>query len=233
MKRLAISAALVAVGALNASETVENSMVYVAPAWEFVNSHLGNHTKQTGSLWGGALRYQYQKRDSFYFNLEFAPMAGRLHTGSEHVSTQEYVTEMRVGYVGTPAATNAFTLTPFIGVGSYVFNQSFSKGPNLNSYFWYVPVGVKIEYRVNKSLSIGFLGFGAPTFSGHYKTSSKGHAPTRPLWKAALPISYLGSLPYSVSFIPFFKTWAYSSHEDLVKQRILYYGLKLAFGYHF
>jgi len=233
MKKIAVIGVFLALRALNAAESAEGSTVYVAPAWEFVSSRLGNHTKQTGSLWGGVIGYQYEKRDCLYFNLDFTAMAGKLHAGAGGIPTQEYITEMRVGYVGTPAATNAFTLTPFIGIASYVFNQSFSKGPSLNSYFWYVPIGVKFEYRVNKSLAIGFVGLGAPTFSGSYKTSNRGHAPTRPLWKAELPISYLGSLPYSVAFVPFFKTWAYLSHGDLMKQRSVYYGLKLAFGYHF
>lgn len=233
MKQLVVIGALVAQVALRATGSVEGSTLYVAPAWEFGNSHWGNHSKQSGSLWGGVVGYQYEKRDCLYFNLDFTAMAGKWSGSAGSDPTQEYITEMRIGYVGTPAATDAFTLVPFIGVGSYVFNQSLSGGSNFNSYFWYVPIGVKFEYRVNKSLSVGFVGLGAPTFSGSYKITHREHAPTTPLWKAELPISYVGSLPFSVAFIPFFKTWAYLSHDDLIKQRNLYYGLKLAFGYHF
>jgi hypothetical protein len=232
MNKGIIFAALAFQGILLGADSVEGSKVYAAPAWEFTHSHWGGGKKQNGSLWGGVIGYQYEKRDGLYCNLDFTAMAGKWHGTAGNNPTQEYITELRLGYVGTPAATKAFTLTPFIGVGSYVFNQTIS-GPNFNSYFWYVPIGVRFEYRINKSLSIGFLGMGAPTFSGSYKVTHRRHAPTAPLWKAELPITYLGSLPFSFSFIPFFKDWAYLQHKELIKQRNIYYGLNLVFGYRF
>ncbi len=209
-------------------EAVEGSNIYVAPVWEYGISHLGNDKERKGSLWGAAVGYSYAERDSIYFNLEFTAAAGRWTGSANDESTQEYITESRFGYVAVPCP-DRLTLTPFIGIGSYVFNQ----GSNFTSYFWYLPIGVCVEYQVSKNWTIGLIGLGAPTFSGSYKITHRRSAPTTPLWKAELPITYLGSLPFNCSIIPFVKEWSYLNHDDLIKQRNMYYGLKLAFGYSF
>ncbi|MES2200194.1 MAG: hypothetical protein V4489_08515 [Chlamydiota bacterium] len=207
---------------------VEGSNVYLTPVWEYGVSHWGNGARQKGSLWGAALGYAYSEKDSIYFNLEFTAAAGRWTGSVGNNPTQEYITESRFGYVAVPCP-DRLTLTPFVGVGSYVFNQS----PNFTSYFWYIPIGVILEYQINKSWTIGLMGLGAPTFSGSYKISHRGSAPTSALWKAELPITYVSSLPFNCSVIPFVKEWAYHNHGELIKQRNMYYGLKLAFGYQF
>ncbi len=242
MKRLfqaLISSVITATASLHAYEvpsalpftSTDGSEVYVAPVWEFGISRWGNGKKQTGSLWGAAVGYSYKERDSIYFNLQFTGAAGRWTGSAGNNPTQEYITEMRFGYVVAPSG-DRLTLTPFIGLGSYVFNQTLS-GPNFTSYFWYVPLGVCLDYRVTDSWSIGLIGSGAPTFSGSYKINHRASAPTRALWVAELPVTYLGSLPFECAIIPFFKEWAYLNHGELIKQKNLYYGLKLAFGYLF
>lgn len=47
----------------------DGSKVYIAPAWEYVNSQWGNGTKQSGSLWGASVGYTYSEKDSIYLNL--------------------------------------------------------------------------------------------------------------------------------------------------------------------
>jgi|GEM_PF-2839811 len=212
--------------------SVEGSKVYIAPLWEYGHSEWGNRTSQNGSLWGASVGYSYSERNSIYVNLEFTGAAGRWKGSAGNDPTREYVTELRLGYVGA-FPCERFTLTPFVGIGSYVFNQTISGGPNFNSYFWYVPIGVSLEYRISKSFAIGLMGFGAPTFAGSYKINYRANAPTDALWKVELPLTYYGSLPFELSIVPFAKQWAYLANEELIKQRNTYYGLKIGFGYHF
>lgn len=211
-----------------ALQAVDGSNLYVTPVWEYGISHWGKDTQQKGSLWGAAIGYSYAEKDSIYFNLEFSAAAGRWTGSAGDNPTQEYITEARFGYVAVPCP-DRLTLTPFIGIGSYVFNQS----PDFTSYFWYLPLGVCLEYQINKSWTIGLLGLGAPTFSGSYNITHRGSAPTTPLWKAEIPVTYLGSLPFKCAIIPFVKEWSYRNHGELIKQRNMYYGLKLAFAYNF
>lgn len=212
----------------SAVQAVDGSNVYITPVWEYGVSHWGNDTKQSGSLWGASIGYSYLEQDSIYVNLEFTAAAGRWTGSAGNESTQEYITETRFGYVAAPFP-GKLTLIPFIGMGSYVFNQ----GSNFTSYFWYLPIGVCLEYQASKDWKIGFVGIGAPTFAGSYKITHRGSAPTTPLWKAELPITYLGSLPFECSIIPFIKEWSYHRHNELIKQQNMYYGLKLALAYHF
>lgn len=209
----------------------DGSSVYIAPMWEYGVSDWGDGSEQKGSLWGASIGYSYKEQNSLYFNLEFTAAAGKWSGSARNDPTQEYITEMRLGYVAVPCCER-LTLTPFLGVGSYVFNQSIP-GPNFSSYFWYIPIGVLLEYRINNSWAIGLIGTGAPTFSGSYKITKRRNAPTTALWKAEIPVTYFGSLPFECSIIPFFKQWAYLNHGELIKQKNMYYGLKVGFGYHF
>lgn len=210
-------------------QAAHESKVFVAPVWEYGVSHLGNGTSQKGSLWGATVGYTYSEKDSVYFDFEFMAVAGKWNGSAGNDPTQEYVTEARFGYVAMPWP-DRFTMTPFIGMGSYVFNQT----SNFTSYFWYLPIGVVLEYQINQKWTIGLVGYGAPTFSGSYKIEgNKNSAPTSALWKAELPVKFLGSLPFELSIVPFFKGWSYRNHDQLIKQSNLYYGLKLGLGYLF
>jgi hypothetical protein len=229
MKKLCIMTTLAALSS-GALQAIDGSNIYVAPVWEYGLSNWGNGTSQKGSLWGGSVGYAYSERDSIYFNLEFTAAAGKWTGSAGSNPTQEYITEARFGYVGVPWP-DRLSLTPFIGVGSYVFNQS----PDFTSNFWYIPIGVILEYKINANWSIGLMGLGAPTFSGSYKIThvGRGSAPTTAFWKAEIPITYSGSLPFECAIIPFLKEWAYLNHNELIKQTNMYYGLKVAFGYRF
>lgn len=158
-------------------------------------------------------------------------MAGRWTGSAGNDPTQEYITELQLGYVAS--ICDNFTLTPFTGIGSYVFNQTLQDIPNFHSYFWYVPIGISLDYRINESFAIGLKGTGAPTFSGSWKVFKRASAPTTALWKVEIPLTYYGSLPFECSLTPFAKQWAYLNHDSLTKQRNTYYGLQLAFGYKF
>lgn len=207
------------------------SVAYMAPVWEYGISRWGNGTKQTGSLWGAAVGYGYSERDGIYFRAEFSALAGRFSGSAGNDPTQEYITELRFGYVSVPCCDGRLTLTPFFGAGSYVFNQTLS-GPDFRSYFWYLPFGFNLRYRIGNAWAIGFTGFGAPSFGARYKITNWKSAPVRPLWFVELPATYF-SLPFECSLIPFFKSWAYRHRGDLISQRNLYYGIKAAFGYRF
>jgi hypothetical protein len=217
----------------SSAQSSEGSNVYLTPAWQYLISHWGNGGKQKGSMGGISAGYAYLERDSLYFNGEFTFMAGKLHGSAGTSPTQEYITEVDFGYDISSPFGEKFTLTPFVGVGAYVFNQT-GPGPVFDSHFWYVPIGASLEYRFDQSWSMALVGYGAPTFAGHWSQSGdSGHAPVSGLWKAELPVTYLGSLPFELSLIPFVKGWAYEKHGDLIKQRQTYYGLKMSFGYHF
>lgn len=210
-----------------------NSRVYVAPAWDYLLSQWGNGTSQRGSLWGGNVGYSYIERDSIYFNGEFTYMAGMLRGSAGNDPTQEYITEIKLGYDLSSVFGDKFSLTPFLGFGSYVFNQSIGEGLHFRSHFWYVPIGAAFRYQWNRNWSIGFLGLGAPTFSGRWKIETSGNAPTTALWKAELPLIYSGALPFEWSLTPFVRGWGYIKHEELLAQKNTYYGITMTFAYGF
>ena len=214
----------------------KNSHLYVAPVWDYLNSHWGNGTKQTGSLWGANVGYTYAARDTIFFNGEFTYMAGMLKGSAGNDPTQEYITDVKLGYDLSSPFGEDFTMTPFIGMGSYVFNQSLSGNDSFHSHFWYVPIGVSFCYKISNSWSIGFMGLGAPTFSGRWKIThngGRGNAPTSALWKGELPVMYTGSLPFEFAVVPFVKGWAYHANGELIEQRNTYYGVRALFGYRF
>ncbi len=238
MKRkwiFSISLLLVGASGLHAVAVPEEkaSNVYVAPAWEYVHSSWGNGTKQTGSLWGALAGYAYEKKDSWYFLAEFNYMAGILKGSAGNDPTQEYITEVRGGYNLAAPFGPRFSITPFVGVASYIFNQTISGGNSFNSNFWYAPIGLFFDYKINKSWKVGFLGMGAPTFAGRWKVSKWRDAPTSALWKGELFAIYTGCLPFEFSLVPFVKGWAYKNDGSLTEQRNTYYGLKALFGYRF
>ena len=226
--RKLIGAFLLMASASSALAAVEGSNLYVAPVWEYGVSKWGNGTEQKGSLWGAALGYTYAKRSGVYFNLEFTGATGRWTGSAGNESTQEYVTESRLGYVAVPWP-DKFTVTPFVGLGSYVFNQS----SNFKSYFWYMPVGMILEYQINQEWMIGLMGSGASTFAGSYKLNKRGSAPTSTLWKVEIPATYMASSSFNCSIVPFIKKWSYRKNGELIKQDNMYYGLKVALGYNF
>ncbi len=232
-----LSACLLFLGSsfLEASSMPEekSSNVYVAPAWEFLHSSWGNGTKQTGSLWGGLAGYTYKQKDSWYFSSEFNYMAGILKGSAGNNPTQEYITEVRGGYNLAAPLGPKFSVTPFLGMGSYIFNQSIFGSKDFKSHFWYVPIGLFFDYKINTSWTVGFLGMGAPTFAGRWKISKWRDAPTSALWKGELFAIYTGCLPFEFSLVPFIKGWSYRNSEPLTQQSNTYYGLKALFGYRF
>ena len=213
--------------------SLEGSSVYIAPVWEFLNSKWGNNTNQNGSLYGGSAGYTYTERDSIFFNAEFSYMAGMLRGSAGNDPTQEYITEIRLGYDLSSPFGERFSVTPFVGMGSYIFNQSLSGGLCFRSHFWYVPIGVALNYRIDKNWNLGFTGSGSPTFSGRWSVEHTQEAPTSALWRAELPITYLGGSSFELSLIPFAKGWSYCPTDELTQQKNTYYGLKLACGYRF
>lgn len=217
--------------------TLEGSNLYLAPAWQYLwSKDKATDTTYSGSMGGLSVGYDYVERDSLYFKAEFTYMAGALrHSGSNHVNTQEYITEVDFGYDISSPFGDKFTMTPFVGIGAYIFNQTLPNAShNFDSHFWYVPIGLSLEYRFDKSWMMSLVGYGAPTFSGHVHDSNmNGHACVSGLWSVELPISYIGSLPFEVALIPFSKGWAYKSHGSFDGDRQTYVGLKFAFGYHF
>ena len=212
---------------------LEGSSVYVAPVWEFLNSKWGNDTNQNGSLWGGSAGYSYIERDSVFFNAEFSYMAGMLKGSAGNDPTQEYITEIKLGYDLSSPFGEHFSVTPFVGMGSYIFNQSLSGDLQFKSHFWYVPIGVALSYRINQHWNLAFVGSGSPTFSGRWKVLHTQDAPTTALWRAELPITYLGGSSFEMSIVPFVKGWSYCKTSELTEQNNTYYGLKLACGYRF
>ncbi|MBM3198676.1 MAG: hypothetical protein FJZ58_05420 [Chlamydiae bacterium] len=212
---------------------VLGSTLYVGPAWDFVNSRWGNGTKQTGSLWGLNAGYTYATKDTIYFQGQFTFMGGMLKGSAGNDPTQEYITEARLGYDISSPFGEKFTMTPFLGMGIYIFNQSIAGSDSFHSHFWYAPIGVMIAYQVTPAWSIGFTGLGAPTFSGRWKIDHTKDAPTSALWQGELPVTYTGASPFRFSLMPFIKGWAYHNSGDLIEQRNTYYGLKALFGYCF
>ena len=221
-----------AVEAAPLSEDKASSM-YAAPVWEYLHSSWGDGNKQTGSLWGGLAGYSYKQKDSWYFCSEFNYMAGLLKGSAGNNPTQEYITEVRGGYNLSAPLCSRFSVTPFLGMGSYIFNQSIFGSSDFKSNFWYVPIGLFFDYKINTSWTLGFSGMGAPTFAGRWKVSKWRDAPTSALWKGELFVAYAGCLPFEFSLIPFVKGWSYRSAEHLIEQSNVYYGFKALFGYRF
>lgn len=211
----------------------EGSTFYVGPAWNFLNSNWGNGTKQVGSLWGVVGGYTYLKPNFLYANAEFNYMAGMLKGSAGNDPTQEYITQVRLGYNLVSPLCKRFTILPFAGIGAYIFNQSLSVGETFQSHFWYVPLGVAFDFRFCNDWAIGFMGSGAPTFAGRWKVTNSQEAPTTVLWKGELPVTYLGFGPCTLSLTPFIKSWAFCHKGELTKQRNNYYGLKLLASYFF
>lgn len=211
----------------------QGSTLYVGPAWDYVNSRWGNDKKQTGSLWGVNAGYTYSTRDTIYFNGQFTFMSGMLKGSAGNDPTQEYITEAQLGYdISSPFGEN-FSLIPFLGMGSYIFNQSIGGGNSFHSHFWYVPIGVSFSYQINSHWAIGFTGIGAPTFSGRWSINGNNsqNAPTSALWEGELPVQYKASSPFTFFLVPFIKGWSYHSSGELIEQRNTYYGLRVLFGY--
>ncbi len=207
--------------------------IHVGPVWNYVTSNWGNGLEQKGSLYGLLGSYSYIAEDTFYLNAEFMYTAGILKGSAGNDPTQEYVTELRLGYTLSLAKAK-FMLTPFTGIASYLIHQSLSGHEDFNGNFWYVPVGLMGSYHLNSDWCLRFLGFGAPTFGGHYKEHDhSAHASTKPLWTAELPVLYLGSLPFELAIVPFVTGWGFHTSDTLTSQTNTYYGIRLDFGYQF
>jgi hypothetical protein len=235
LKKLALGVILSAafVNGYAAEKALEGSTFYLGPDWNYLNSNWGNGTKQTGSLWGVLGGYTYVKPDFLYVNAEFNYMAGILKGTAGNDPTQEYITQIRLGYNMVSPLYSLFTITPFLGIGSYIFNQTLGGDQVFNSQFWYVPIGVSFDVKVEENWKIGLMVSGSPTFAGRWKIDEWKEAPVTVLWKGELPVSYTGISPFALSFIPFIKGWAYCHKGDLTKQRNSYYGCKLLASYSF
>ncbi len=208
------------------------SIIYVGPIWNYVTSKWGNGKKQQGSLGGVVGGYFYIAPNAVFFNAEFDYTSGILKGSAGNDPTQEYVTELKLGY-SFSLAQNKLLVTPFVGGGSYIIHQSLSHHLDFNSYFWYTPIGLAGTYHLNSHWTIGLIGFGAPTFGGRWKEHHSDKASTKPLWKVEFPLIYLGSLPFELAIIPFATGWGFHKSGDLVAQNNTYYGMRLAFAYHF
>jgi hypothetical protein len=213
----------------------EGSDLYLAPAWQYLYNHdKANDLTYQGSMGGLSIGYDYTIKDSVYFNAEFTYMAGSVeHRGWLNKSTQEYITQAVLGYDISSPFGQKFSITPFVGIGAYVFNQSTS-AHTFNSNFWYAPIGLCLEYRFNANWALALSGYGAPTFAGHVNNQwIDGQVYVSGLWSVQMPLSYVGSLPFKAALIPFAKQWAYERSGLYEGNRQTYFGLKMAFAYHF
>ncbi len=208
------------------------SNIYIGPIWNYVTSKWGDGKEQQGCLWGVVGGYFYIAPNTIFVNAEFDYASGILKGSAGNDPTQEYITELKLGY-SFSLAQNKLLLTPFVGGGSYVIHQSLSHHMDFNSYFWYTPIGLAGTYHIGSHWTIGLIGFGAPTFGGRWKEHHFDKAYTKPLWKAELPILYLGSLPFELSIVPFVTGWGFHKSGELVSQNNTYCGMRLGFDYHF
>lgn len=209
-----------------------SSEVYVGPMWNYVTSDWGNGLNQKGSLWGAFGGYTYKAKDSVFFHGEFSYTAGMLKGSAGNDPTQEYETEIRLGY-SFALGQDKCLLIPFFGGGSYILHQSLSGHLDFNSYFWYIPIGLACSYQINSNWIVGFMGLGAPTFGGRWKEHESHKANTKPLWKAEVPVSFVGCLPFKFLITPFLTGWGFHKSGALESQVNTYYGMKLAVEYEF
>lgn len=210
--------------------------VYIGGGWQNLNSIWSNDTKQRGSMGGGIVGYDFQKRNYFYVGINVNYMQGKLHGSAGNDLTREYFVEGRMGYTISPCCCESLMITPYSGAGYCVFDQSIGEGMKFKSRFWYIPFGARLEYYFNAYWKIGLRGFVGPMFSGRWKVTESQKANVWLIWKAELPITFSTCLcgeAMDISLIPFVREWAYRKKGELIGQKNIYGGVQLQFGYHF
>lgn len=233
---LLLASATMLLGFSSAKATEYPNRFYVAPLYQNLNSVWSNHTSQNGAMWGVGTGFDYTQENSFYLGGDFAYATGKIKGTAGNDQTHEFYLEDRIGWSFSLCDLPEFTFVGFVGAGYYQFNQSIADGQRFNSHFWYIPIGLKVDYAVNCDFHMGLNFTVAPTFAGRWKIECKRNAPTTVLWKVELPFTYMfnwACSPFDVSLVPFYHQWAFQKKGELIGQKNIYFGARLELGYHF
>ena len=212
--------------------------VYLAPLWQYTYSHWSNHLSQCGNMWGVVAGYDRTKMDAFYWGGEIDYAEGKLTGSAGHDQSWECWGEGRIGYTFTFCACPCLSLTPYVGLGYYTFDQDIPHGDTFKTSLWYVPIGVRLEYALSESFKIGLRGSIGPAFDGRWKISGSEDddhwrdAPTDVIWRVDLPLTYTlqwcgGNSSFDIALVPFVRNWTVRSKGHLIGQRNIYSGIKI------
>jgi hypothetical protein len=228
---------------------------YVGPEIYYIQRSKEGGAKQSGTIYGFRLGYDYIRRYKFYGGVDFLWARGTLEGKTQGDRIKSTFTdaniEARVGYTFQSKCWRCASFTPFVGFG-YFWEDNFFKHPSplpihFKNRFSYVPFGFLSQIFITPNWSIG------ANFKVRYLIKSEVHASNDPeheditqnyderlQYRAELPITYFVCWKrhsLAVSLVPFYEYRPYGHRPnfpfDFLETKLKLYGATLKFLYLF
>jgi hypothetical protein len=175
---IAVAAGCMQVGSLVAADQQPATYDYTNYSWDWLenNSRIalggeGFYRKvrqgdqdYTGG-WGGIYGvYSYTEADAVFFQLDGRGSWGKL---DGHGDNSQWNAETLLGYTFGLGDCNDVRIAPFTGIG-YEHNQLHTCGKSERLRWWYVPFGMRFDFRITPSFEIGVMGNIGLMFNGQF-----------------------------------------------------------------
>ncbi len=228
-------------GSKSVASRMENNNRFTLGA-EWFSETIRNKTAGTKGHggWGGVVgNYDYKEGGNIYGGLQARYAWGKV--GGQRGTDWNGVG--RIGYGWDMGATQSWFLAPYLGAGYESQRIRFTTSSRV--YFWYIPVGIMLDYRANPNFMVGLkaeYGFMAGAkYKQYVATTGKISAGNRARYEIEVPFTYIftdfSNGHFDISLVPFWHGWRTGQKTSgaITAPRLTVdmYGARLDFGWRF
>lgn len=191
--------------------------VFGGAGFNFTQGDGSNAIKLKGWYWNARTGYQFINRSDIFATAEGDWNGGHLKKEDAALATDyrgymhTFGAKGRVGYMWGMGNQDLFGVAPYLGIGyggGRISVRGASTAAGRYEYrFWYVPVGLYMDFMISKDLSIGLFGEAQFAFGYRFWESTSGtvSGKNKVNWKVELPVTWQLTKTWDLQLTPFWK----------------------------